>query len=171
MDHSPSSTQKGSKLPQPPRSALEDLIASLPPLRKALILFLGKLPLLRMKFSVRYLKENIAAIFFPLSIRATCLGTYLIQYVAFILSIVTMCGIKLAFIMSPFKSISRYSMNVVLQEECIFLICLFWSPRKGELRIYRTFDPLPWLGLYKLLAKVLANRLKKKVVGKMVSKY
>ena len=37
--------------------------------------------------------------------------------------------------------------------------------KKGGLRIYTTFDPLPWLGLYKLLEKVLANRLKKKSGG------
>ena len=62
-----------------------------------------------------------------------------------------------------------YEQNVFLKSlNNTFFVLL---PKKGETEDLRDFRPISLLrGLYKLLAKVLANRLKK-VIGKVVSPY
>ena len=68
--------------------------------------------------------------------------------------------------MSFFKDFHEHN-NFVKSLNATFLVLL---PKKGGVKNLRNFRPISLVGgLYKWLAMVLANRLKK-VVGKVVSK-
>ena len=68
--------------------------------------------------------------------------------------------------MSVFKDFHEHN-NFVKSLNATFLVLL---PKKGGVKDLRNFRPISLVGgLYKWLAMVLANRLKK-VVGKVVSK-
>lgn len=68
--------------------------------------------------------------------------------------------------MSFFKDFHEHN-NFVKSLNATFLVLL---PKKGGVKDLRNFRPISLVGgLYKWLAMVLANRLKK-VVGKVVSK-
>ena len=68
--------------------------------------------------------------------------------------------------MSVFKDFHEHN-NFVKSLNATFLVLI---PKKGGVKDLRNFRPISLVGgLYKWLAMVLANRLKK-VVGKVVSK-